>query len=1704
MRRLSETLAQELHRAARELTGAVGRKARAAGALAALAAPIGGVTPEALAQTGYGPPPAPAPGVVQFQPGPSGGPGYGGPGYGGPGYGGSPGYADPSRAFNEANGPNPLFTPPSTPFRVRGRVESNIGDGRGYENGYTRASAFFPWLTIDGNGLFFLDAGGFGSYDRGAGLNVGVGARRYFAGMNRIVGANAWFDLDSNFDRDFSDSLDTDVSFTRFGLGLESIGRLVTVRANAYVPLNDSEAIFSSLSAPTFVGNNIALTETTVDRLSYGGVEGEIGGPLPMLGTYGANGFVGAYLLAHDDANNDVGVSSRLDWRMSDAVNVGAQLTSDDVFGTNVWLNFTLATPQGSWYDFMRTGWFQQPEVYNQLDSAVVRQHRAMTIDKLDTRSDNLQNADGADILVCHIDPTAAGGGDGTVENPYGSFSPLLSGNNCLDENCDIVRVIASANATTLVTNGPINLAANQQLLSSAERQYITAQYRGQLSSFELPGFTGGVRPTLRNGMSTPSYVIGLNDNNVVSGFTISGIGGNGLPIHDGIISVGDCEDLPADFNTFASHEAITSFNISRNTFTDVRDGVDIEHVGTGTGVFVGNTLTGNGVAGLQPGDAGFAISGAGFDVEAQSGSLTLLASDNTISQFYGEDVNRNGVQDVGEDFAFPLTPTEGAGKVNEGFGMRIASLNGASVNSTLLRNNVTDNETGVSIEADGSTQNAFLQDNTVSENVGRSAGVQLLADNGANLNSTLSGNTVANNGLAPATGDVIVSANIGTITFPDNLLLNGNFAPDLGSQVLAQVDGDAGGTGGSTLSLNLQDNTILSSTAGSDMVLVEANGLAGNPSTVNFLAQGNELFGRPPQLASLTQGFAGADTIAPFPYPERIGGIILDVENATLNAQIGGLADGDGNSITQAAGAGIGVLAGGGPATNVNLRIEGNLVADTAFDEVNIPITNNNGGGLDSLPAVPGQPGDSVTETQFDEVFVAQNNTNQLTPYQGDGIYVRTSGQATMAGAVINRNTVTGATGTTTELDATGGQDTLPGLGDMPGDGIQVVAAGSSVVTDLLIGDPGPPNENGNVVTGNASGITVRRQDSATMDNTRIIDNVALGNAVAGVTLTGIGDATDEFDVLVSNNNLSGNNRLITGVGFDDRAGLRVENGSQNVVRLDVTNNRIRGNGSDGILLTNFAIDGTLLRNPLTDAATIVGTIDNNDVSNNGSYGLHSVAVTGDNTLAGFARAEAAANDELFVQNNDIVGNGLSGVLLQGSGTMSYSDNLIAGNGSALPDGNGAGIDVEGTYFGLNFNRDVVRQNFGDGVEVLFSSGTTNYVRFTDLKVLGNEARGYDVLNRGNVDSILVINGTTTPTLADPMAGSYIDSNGLEGTYIVNTASTSQTQSGVTPEPSGVDIFTARLDGNENHGLNQDGAFTADPRLKLLYEDNLVTNNGQAGTFDSNGLVIRVGTSDGGGGAGDTGGFASNIYAATAGLDPSAAFDAFSMTRGGVAAVVQGNVFAANLGTQVLFEGFTSTVDPPNTNVTDAATGAFNGYESDPKSRLDLVFNDNVLTSDMGTILDGAWTAGAWYDNADPIKTRPFDNDNNPATAFNPGPFPNNSSQTRRRNAQRQDIPANTVVTVDGNVINNDTDFPLVGFGESTFRVNSANPGFFSGTDELVPGLNGSGTNTINGGTVTNDQAFGPVNVEIRNGGGPIGEDNVRNGSSDWVWNLE
>ncbi|HUG91511.1 MAG TPA: hypothetical protein VML55_11785, partial [Planctomycetaceae bacterium] len=262
----------------------------------------------------------------------------------------------------------------------------------------------------------------------------------------------------------------------------------------------------------------------------------------------------------------------------------------------------------------------------------------------------------------------------------------------------------------------------------------------------------------------------------------------------------------------------------------------------------------------------------------------------------------------------------------------------------------------------------------------------------------------------------------------------------------------------------------------------------------------------------------------------------------------------------------------------------------------------------------------------------------------------------------------------------------------------------------------------------------------------------------------------------------------------------------------------------------------------------------------------------------------------------------------------------------------------------------------------------------------------------------------------------SDVSFNGEEGIYVVNTASTAQNQLG--PAPT-----TANPSNDPTHGMDATGAITADPRLRLFVIGNLIDGTGRplvgggGSTFFGTGLVIRVGTSDGGYGFQNGGGFASD------GLG--------NQINGGILADVVNNSFSGNFGDDIYIESFTSTVTPATTAGTWTDTEfTVDNYVGDPLARLDLTFMGNTFDStDMNNL-------GAFYNNAEAV----FKSRDDQQT--DPGPF---TSGTRRRNAQRlgdrDDVAGLLPPATPGGL--SDT-FLYPGMGESTFRV--------SGTSDLAP----------------------------------------------------
>ncbi|MGH7128162.1 MAG: hypothetical protein ACREIV_06320, partial [Planctomycetaceae bacterium] len=263
-----------------------------------------------------------------------------------------------------------------------------------------------------------------------------------------------------------------------------------------------------------------------------------------------------------------------------------------------------------------------------------------------------------------------------------------------------LVRPNPGTPGRDLAVTAPFMLFDNQRLLSTA----VVSNFNASLGGFILPGFTGVPKPLISNSSSIPSSVIQLANNNEVSGFTIDGRNdvsflGAGVILHTGITSKGQ----------------IVNFNINRNCFQNVANGVVI--AASGTGLFENNMILGS------------LATGRGFSVTTSGGStLDLLIAGNSATGILGgnEDANGSGGFDPGED------------------------ING---------NGILDFGTAYEATADASTINAIVVNNTTS---GNSIGLGLNTRNGGTINATLQGNAFSNDNIS----NVQLAGVDGTINF--------------------------------------------------------------------------------------------------------------------------------------------------------------------------------------------------------------------------------------------------------------------------------------------------------------------------------------------------------------------------------------------------------------------------------------------------------------------------------------------------------------------------------------------------------------------------------------------------------------------------------------------------------------------------------------------------------------------------------------------------------------------------------------------------------------------------------------------------------------------------------------------------------------------------------------------------------------------------
>ena len=1034
----------------------------------------------------------------------------------------------------------------------------------------------------------------------------------------------------------------------------------------------------------------------------------------------------------------------------------------------------------------------------------------------------------------------------------------------------------------------------------------------------------------------------------------------------------------------------------------------------------------------------------------------------------------------------------ETGGRFQGDFGFTGTDDEGQSLTGT---NTFTDNlGAGISLQAGaGSQLDTSVSNLTLTGNIG--GGLELMADGGVLNVTSFQNNDLSGNGTF---GAALVVNDGGTLILPG--ISNSDFNNNSRAGILISGTNESGGPDGTLVLGDVVNNRFLRG------VSIDENGVQG------ISARLTDLDGNDPNLPDISQALFGSlvaggtviDTGAFFDQfdlqlvDSGFFGIEFDSEDVVVTGNliqnqflgaIGqqttvdvGVIDPNNDTVSvqtvavnlDQIGPGIGGTASGG---GVNLTLG-------TSEAVERNIFTNNGDGHIALLL----EGDSVNNIEISK-HVLNDSTDASGPFDsslfngvGFGVVLRDS--ASLSGfitdSVVSDNAADGVLLSVSGNSLMGGDDMMGEFATL--DNFVIGGAGDARI------DPDVAN---NIITGNGdAGIRIVRTGNGLIDNLQILGNQVDGNGGDNTGINFVDETgslfgglvidvanTQTIDTITADFNTFNNN---TGPGA-----FIFERGDA-LLTLDFDNNEFINNSLAGIqvseqilsLQDQRGVGGEWTSNLITDNGQ--DGISINGATQNLSIGLIDNPDSGNTILRNRSDGiEYNAAGDIIIANNRIAQNGIItgiGPNATEGGLGETRQDFDAGFGTFFANGtptdNIAGIDIDALGFASNvgiFQNDVT-DNRGDGIE--FVNATTGDFDLTivDNVVDFNDGRGFDYLLVAIGQGAEGASFSSSTVVFDD---NNINSNLLEGVYIVTTAAGEQVQDNASFEDLAIasaDIsylssysldFSA--DNNEiiSNGRNVVSGETANVNQgdALLANDESTINGDRVGDADNSaGFVVRVGTAGGGYDYRSNGGFANEDQLFTF---PDGTLDANGLpiipapvvfagsSLGGIDMALTNNKFGGNFGSDLYFESFTSTQNPPDTQgvwenqdpTDNDVEFRIDRFDGDPLARLDLTLLGNIIpTADPTNV-------GAFYENGEgDFKSRTAQSDDGPVMAEE-GPF---DAANRYRNAQRTAIrlypdpspdetnPTTPLSVLDPLAPNADNfAFRFPGMGDSTFRVN-------------------------------------------------------------------
>ncbi|MEX2169621.1 MAG: hypothetical protein WD851_09935 [Pirellulales bacterium] len=587
--------------------------------------------------------------------------------------------------------------------------------------------------------------------ESGVGYNVGLGHRVIMPSITpweqdaaKIYGISLWSD---------GSTIGKEKFFPQLGLSLEYLGDVWDVRANGYLPLDDSQV---GDPIPTgelgFSGNFLLqLTQARQDTaLSVGELE-----LARRLGNRDAWGFVGGYALSGDEFDTEGYRVGARGYLLPDLL-LQVAVTDDELFHTNTIVSVV-------WFigrtrsDYCPTG-----TLTDRMRETVMRNDYVATAQSIVAGGNALTDATtDEDIRIVHVDSTAPAGGTGTFEAPLDSLNNV----NANSDEGDIVLM----HGGSVFIEQTADLQIEQRLLGEGGNNdnFINTTQLGQIPLPETaPGALAGAVPIVDN-LAVSAVV--SRDRNEIGNFTIDG-GANGIVaaaggsgsalIHDLTIEnvTGDGISLTSFARLEDDGDTTVSFNVTINE-------IEFENVG-GTDIelnaFTAEDLSSSDVA-LDEDIAITNVTSTGnngigvflTDTHTEGTKVGAFALDEY--EYDGGAGSDQGLLFNNIEGTVAVSDTEITGGSAAGVGIDLQNVTSTNVNfqSTVL----VDDYVGTAVRVNGGDAGAITFAGDINNNANRSI---IVTGRGGGSVSFTSTNTVNDDG-----GGILVQNNTGgTINF--------------------------------------------------------------------------------------------------------------------------------------------------------------------------------------------------------------------------------------------------------------------------------------------------------------------------------------------------------------------------------------------------------------------------------------------------------------------------------------------------------------------------------------------------------------------------------------------------------------------------------------------------------------------------------------------------------------------------------------------------------------------------------------------------------------------------------------------------------------------------------------------------------------------------------------------------------------------------